>query len=56
MNQNFSALTNRRAIIDRREVADRLTGLIEKADTSETSALRAIIVSVLADALAAGKQ
>ncbi|MEZ5655304.1 MAG: [protein-PII] uridylyltransferase [Sphingobium sp.] len=56
MNQNFSALTNRRAIIDRREVADRLTELIENADTSETSALRAIIVSVLADALAAGRE
>lgn len=55
MTNLFSALANRRTIIDRRVVADRVDALIAESGTSDTSALRAKIVSVLTEALAEGR-
>jgi len=52
----YSSLTNRRAIIDRRAVADRIEALVAEAGSSEASVLRPKIVRVLAEALAAGRK
>ncbi|RXR30972.1 [protein-PII] uridylyltransferase [Sphingobium fluviale] len=55
MTDFFSALPNRRAIIDRRAVADRLEQLLAEAAGQDATALRGKIVAVLADALASGR-
>ena len=55
MTNFFAALPNRRAIIDRRLIADQVDALVQESDTSDTTVLRAKIVSVLAEALAEGK-
>ncbi|MBP6030712.1 MAG: [protein-PII] uridylyltransferase [Sphingobium sp.] len=55
MTDFFSALPNRRAIIDRRAVADQLEQVIAAADTADTALLRGKIVALLAEVLAAGR-
>tara|TARA_R110000782_G_scaffold268047_2_gene364036 strand:+ start:15479 stop:18241 length:2763 start_codon:yes stop_codon:yes gene_type:complete len=55
MTDIFSALPNRRAIIDRRTVADRIEAAIVEADSSDSSVLRSRVVATLAEALAAGR-
>lgn len=51
----FSALPNRRAIIDRRAVSDRIEVLVEECGTGDTGALRQKVVAILADVLAEGR-
>lgn len=55
MTDFFSALANRRAIIDRRTVSDRLEEVIAAADSTDATLLRGKIVGVLSEALAAGR-
>jgi len=55
MTDLFSNLSNRRAIIDRRSLSDRIDAAIAEADTSETSVLRALVVKFLAEALEQGR-
>ena len=55
MTDLFSALSNRRAIIDRRAVAERIEDGIRDAGSSDASAQRATIVAILGEALATGK-
>lgn len=55
MTDFFSTLPNRRAIIDRRDVADRLEKVIAQADTYDATILRSRIVGVLGEALIAGR-
>ena len=55
MTDLFSALSNRRAIIDRRAVAERIEDGIRDAGSSDVSAQRATIVAILGEALATGK-
>ena len=55
MTDLFSALSNRRAIIDRRAVAERIEDGIRDAGSSDVSVQRARIVAILAEALATGK-
>lgn len=52
----YSSLPNRRAIIDRRAVADRIEALVAAADSHEAGVLRPQIVRVLAEALAEGRK
>ena len=55
MTDLFSALSNRRAIIDRRAVAERIEDGIRDAGSSDVSVQRARIVAILGEALATGK-
>lgn len=55
MSDIFSALPNRRAIIDRRAIAERIEALAEEDGASDPSALRGKIVGILAEALAQGR-
>ncbi|MGE4409581.1 MAG: [protein-PII] uridylyltransferase [Sphingomonadales bacterium] len=55
MNDLFSSLPNRRAIIDRRLVSDRIEALVGETGTGDVGALRQKIVAILATALADGR-
>jgi hypothetical protein len=55
MTDFFSALPNRRAIIDRRALADHLEQVVKDADTHNSAVLRGKIVGILAGALASGR-
>jgi len=55
MTDMFSSLPNRRAIIDRRAVSDRIEALVGESGAGDTGALRQKIVALLADALASGR-
>ncbi len=55
MSDLFSSLPNRRAIIDRRAVSDRIETLMEAAGTGDVGVLRPKIVAVLAGALEEGR-
>lgn len=55
MTDFFSALPNRRAIIDRRAVTDHLEQILSGAAGADITVLRGKIVAVLAEALATGR-
>jgi len=55
MSDPFSTLPNRRAIIDRRTVSDRIEAIVEEIGTSDTMALRKRIVELLAQVLEDGR-
>jgi [protein-PII] uridylyltransferase len=55
MNHSYSALANRRAIIDRRELAEKVAAAVAEAQTKDVTKLRGAIVALLAAALAHGR-